>query len=243
MSVIRSPPQASNTYADSDKNLITIATSLDRTGGSQPDLRKLAEYGQDLESQHKSTFRHKRKYPDDDLAAKFETLQSNIKSMLMDMAKVQSENLNKISSDVSLIKEQITRIKDTTDHLSLEQEKLKLDLVNISNFKIKVEEKVDSLETAVKSINTTIAILQIQQQYTYENFINESQARLQREKNIIIRGINEIHSTDPEVRRKYDMEEVNKVIKTAVPDCVAPLKTIRLGKYEPRKSRLIKVIF
>lgn len=60
---------------------------------------------------------------------------------------------------------------------------------------------------------------------------------------MIIRGINEIKSTSIEVRRNHDVNEVNEVIKMADPHCKPPVKTIRLGKYDPTTSRPIKAIF
>ncbi|PZC77405.1 hypothetical protein B5X24_HaOG203453 [Helicoverpa armigera] len=226
MSVIRSPPVTCN---DGNRDSIEIASGVQKAGGSHPDLRKLAEFSLDRDSPNKITVRPKRKETDDNLVAKFENFQTKIESMILGMARTQSENLSKIAKDVSSIKDQINQIKITTDHLSVEQDKLKLELVNLSDFKTNIEQKVDILDTDLKTIKSTIqTIPQFQQSFTYEEFISETQERAQREKNIIILGITELQSTIPEVRREHDTNEVNKILKKALPESAVPVKTIRL---------------
>lgn len=243
MSIARTPPQTPITCHDGNRNVIAITSCSERAGGSQPDLRQLTEYDINPETQRQITFRHKRRHPEDDLAAKFEQFQVDIKSMLTDMAKIQTENLNKISQEVTCIKDQISQIKATTDNLSTEQTKLKLELAKVADFKSNIEHKVNSLEKELLNLKT-ISTPQIQQQlFKYEDFMSETRDRLIREKNIIISGIDEIQSTNSEERRNYDVSQVNKMIKFAVPNCSEPIKAIRLGKYNCNRSRPIKVIF
>lgn len=115
MSVVRSPPQSLITCTDGNGNSIATAG---KAGGSQPDLRNISKGSSEVELR-------KRKLPKDDFTAKFESFQSKIQSILLDMSKTQAENLNKISQDVSSIKEQISQIKVTTDTLVADQEKTK----------------------------------------------------------------------------------------------------------------------
>lgn len=244
MSVVRSPPTSSITSDEGNRNSMAMASGFDKPGGSQPDLRKFGEYLLDSESQRQVTFRSKRKVPDDDLSAKFEIFQENIKTMLTDMTKTQAEHLNRISQDVSSIKEEISIIKATTSNLSIEHNKLKLQIADILDFKNNIDSKIATLEHKIESLKiTNDDHPQRHKSFCYEDFIRETQERQHREKNLIIRGIKEIHSTDLEVRRRHDFEEVKNIIKMANSDSVDPIKTIRLGNYKPDSHRPIKVIF
>ncbi|KAJ8711504.1 hypothetical protein PYW07_008746 [Mythimna separata] len=242
MSVVRSPPQSPITYTEGNRDSIATMSGIDRfekIGGSQPDLRKIAL----SDNINQITFRAKRKTPDDDFGAQFKQFQTKMESIIMDMTKTQTENINKISQGVSEIKEQISLIKVTTDLLSSEQEKIKSELTNISSFRVNIEEKVVAIENEIASLKNSPTSMINTSLLSYEDFVSETQERSQREKNIIIRGIKEIKSSNLEERRSHDGEEVKKVLKMAVSDHMEPTKTIRLGKYNPDISRPIKVIF
>ncbi|KOB52055.1 Uncharacterized protein OBRU01_26595 [Operophtera brumata] len=77
----------------------------------------------------------------------------------------------------------------------------------------------------------------------YDNMMSEIYERSQRERNIIIIGVDEIKATNSEERRNYDNKEVNQVLKAIVPDCIQPKKVFRLGKYTDGKPRPIKACF
>lgn len=242
MSVVRSPPKGSNTYDDSNRNLIATASQNKNTGGSQPDLRhiNLSEV-----SSPQITFRHKRKHLEDNLEVKFDSFQANIMSLLSDMAKSQEENFHKLSKDISSIKDQINEVKVTTDLLVKEQEMLKSELANINTFKIEMERKVESLEIDVKAMQSTAMSSTglPSQPGDYEHLFSEIHERSQREKNIIISGIVELQSSNIDDRRKHDKTEICNIINKIVPEAIQPIKTIRLGKHNPNKSRPIKAIF
>lgn len=233
MSVARSPPQTPNTCNDGNRDSIAIGSVFGRSekvGGSQPDLRQITYCG-------------KRKQPHDDFGSQFDAFQAKMESLMRDMAKTQLENLTKISQDVSAIKEEISQIKATTEFLYTEQGKIKSELTNISSFRADIEKKVDTIENEIVSLKSGSASAITAPLFGYEDFISETYDRSQREKNVIIRGIKEIQSSNWEERRTHDNEEVKKIIEMAVPNCTEPTKTIRLGKYNPDKSRPIKIIF
>lgn len=242
MNVARSPPQSPNTCDKGNRDPIAIASGIGRSetaGGSQPDLRKIAL----SDSINQVTFRGKRKQPHDDFGIQFERFQDKIESLIKDMAKTQAENLYKISQDVSAIKEEISQIKITTDLLSSEQVNIKSELANISGFRANIEKKVDNIENEIASLKSGSTSTITTPLLNYEDIISETFDRSQREKNVIIRGIKEVRSSNSEERQTHDCQEVMKVIKMAVSDCTEPTKTIRLGKYNPDASRPIKVIF
>ncbi|CAH2098604.1 unnamed protein product [Euphydryas editha] len=241
MNVVRTPPQSPNTCKEGNRDSIAIASGLDmseKIGGSQPDLRKITL----SENTNQITFRAKRKQPHDDLGAQFEKFQTRMETLMIDMAKTQTENLNKIAQEVSSIKEQIGQIKVITDLLSSEQGKIKLELINISGFRTNIEEKVKTIENELVTIKSGSTTAITKPSFSYEDFISETYERAKREKNIIIRGITEIRSLNSEERLSYDTEEVMKIMKMAVPDCTKPIKTIRIGKYNPDIPRPIKII-
>lgn len=242
MSVPRSPPQSPNTCNVGNRDPIAIASGMGRlesAGGSQPDLRKIAL--SDFSNQ--VTYRGKRKQPHDDFSAQFEKFQAKMESLIQGMAETQAANLNKISQDVSAIKQEISQIKLTTDILSSEQVKLKSEMANISGFRAVIEKKVDTIENEIASLKSGSTSAINTPLFSYEDIISETYERSQREKNVIIRGVKEIRSSISAERQIHDSEEVMKVIKMAVPDCIEPTKTIRLGKYNPEASRPIKVLF
>lgn len=242
MNVARSPPQSPNTCYEGNRDPIAIASGIGRsetTGGSQPDLRKaaLSDYTNQV------TYRTKRKQPHDDFSVQFEKFQTKMESLITDMAKTQAENLNKISQDVSAIKEEISQIKLTTDLLSTEQVKMKSELANISGFRANIEQKVNTIENEIATLKSSSTPVITTPLFNYEDIVSETYDRSLREKNVIIRGVKEIRSSNSEDRQFNDSKEVKKVIKMAVSDCIEPTKTIRLGKYNPDVSRPIKVIF
>ncbi|KOB70198.1 Uncharacterized protein OBRU01_15813 [Operophtera brumata] len=159
------------------------------------------------------------------------------------MAEAQTEKLNTISRDVSLIRDQITQIKSTTDNLAAEQTKLKQEMLKVADFNINSEQKIKTIEDDIQTLKTISVINQPSATLYYDNMISEIYERSQRERNIIIIGVNEIKATNSEERRNYDTNEVNKVLKSIVSDCIQPKKVFRLGKYIDGKPRPIKACF
>lgn len=223
MALYRSPTKGPIKCTDGND---TIATRC----ASHPDLRQ-------SDTEISKYLLRKRKTPDDDdFSDKFEI---KIMSILTKMAQTQTDKLDKISQQVSIITDQISQIKCTTDQLSVEQNRFKEELVKIESSKKGMQKEIDNLKDDFKHLknsqSTTI--------FTQDNMISEVHERLQREKNIVISGIVEINSKDPAERIEHDKHEVIKVIKLADPDCAEPTKWFRLGKYMSNKSRPIKVCF
>lgn len=235
MSVHRSLTRSLITYGNSNCAMATSSTII---GGSQPELRENILSQLDMPLQ---TFRQKRKQPDEDFSTKFEEFENRVLAVLTSMATTQTENLKIISQDVSLIKDQVMQMKLTTDHLVVEQSKLKEELVNIANFNVNTEQKIKLIERDISSLKaSTVANGAL---HTYDSMISEIHERSLREKNLIICGIDELYSKDQEDRRSHDMNEIKKVLKSIIPDCAEPVKIIRLGKYDVKKTRPIKACF
>lgn len=235
MNVRRSPIKAPTKYGDSDCLKASLTTT---SGGSQPDLRQSKLY--DSETQQ-VTFRPKRKHSDDDINHKLDAFENRVLAILNTIAETQNEKLNTISQDVSLIKDQVMQIKSITDRLVEEQNKVRQELVSINNFNSETDNRIKSLEINIDTLKSDTN--SNNQQTDYNNLISEIHERSQREKNLIITGINEIFSKNTDERRNYDKSQINDVIRSIIPDCPAPIKVIRLGKYDSNKSRPIKVCF
>lgn len=210
-------------------------------GGSQPDLREMAK--QCSSEMQQVTFRHKRKQPDEDLAMRFDEFERKILSAFTNMADTQNEKLNTISNDISLIKDQMAQMKSTTENLVLEHTKFKQDMASLKECTIGAEQRIKTIEDEIGALKTSTASQLLPQELSYDGMINEINERSQREKNLIIYGIDEIHSKSSEERRCHDMDQVNKLMQSVVLDCAKPLKVIRLGKYDANRVRLIKVSF
>ncbi|CAG5009911.1 unnamed protein product [Parnassius apollo] len=66
----------------------------------------------------------KRKQPNDDLSQKFDKFENKIISILSTMSQVQSDKLDKIPQELSLVTNQITQLRSTTTQLVKEQNRL-----------------------------------------------------------------------------------------------------------------------
>ena len=129
---------------------------------------------------------------------------------------------------------------------------LRTELSEMKTSNANMKEKITNLETEIEklklepiqqSTKENIGLQQKSLLLCSEDTIIEFQERSQRQKNIVIAGISELHTDDTEQKRKHDSEEVLKLIKSIYNDCPTPLKTMRLGKYLPGKNRLIKICF
>lgn len=215
------------------------ASDDSRGGGSQPDLRNL----QLFESEGQQvTLRSKRKQPHDDFASRFDMFEQRVMSMISRLAESQTEKLNTISQDVSLIRDHISQIKTTTDQLAAEQVLLKEEISKVAAFKASTELKIKAIEDEIQALQTTAGTSRCEN-LNFDNMLSELHERSQRARNLIIIGIDEIRSTNIEERRNHDTAEVNKVLQLAVPDPVQPTRLIRLGKYTDGKSRPLKACF
>lgn len=245
MSVQRSPKERPIKNADSNSNEASTSRSE-----SQPDLRQLTTSDTEI---RQITYR-KRKQPDDDLSQKFDRLENKIMSMLSTMSQTQSEKLDKISQDVSVVTDQITQLRSTTAQLVTEQNRLNQELVDIEKFKATIEEKIENITNDLGNLKAVIEEPSFDGPTTshtkpstnlssYENVISEIQERSRRERNVVLTGINEINSKDLSIRLDHDKQEVQRIIKLVYPDCPEPMKVMRLGKYSCEKSRPLKACF
>lgn len=239
MNVRHSPPKGPIMSGNSDCP-IAPRSVIAGSSGSQPDLRKPILYASDSDL-NQVTFRHKRKHSEESLDSKFDAFECRIMAFLNNIAKSQNETLNTISQDISSIKDQLKEMKLTTDRLAEEQYQFKQQLVTISNFNTDTDNRISVLESKIDTLKTDTVnrILPT----NCDNVISEIHERFQREKNLIIVGIDEISTKNVEERRSHDMSKVNSMIKSIGVDCAQPTKVIRIGKYDRNRTRPIKACF
>lgn len=232
MSVLRSPTRSGLIgRSDSQPNLST-------------DDNK-SEYDDTL----KVTFRNKRKQPDDNDYIRTEISEmrkqmSQMMEMLTSLTSTQNAFTQKMAQDVSTIKDQITSIKSATDNLAKEQNNIKSDVITLRNENIATEKKVEGLQQTVELLKQECMYPSTcSTNVTQENIIAEINERELRSKNIIISGIPEPKSSNKMERIQIDKNEVTSVIKQIDNNCPEPERILRLGKYDVKKTRPIKLCF
>lgn len=208
---------------------------------SQPDLSKLDEAELRI-----SSFR-KRKTTDDG-KYQFEDLKKEILEILTASSKSNSETFSTVSQNISLIRDQLSDIKATTEHLITENNNLKSQIGILADTVKESEQKIEVLQSDVQQLrsaqslasSTSLAISG--SQFSHDDVLAELQERTERSKNVVIVGLPEPEADTSEERQHKDETEVKKVLKTVASEC--PIKRVqRLGKYDARKNRPLKVFF
>lgn len=236
MKAFRSPTKTPTT---------TKTTFSEGTSISQTDLSKI----NDLYSENIS--HRKRKTPDCDFQHQFAEFKNEIMKeivgTLQESCKNQNQNIKTISENISSINETLQNMKITTEQLIAENKSLKTQITNLSDTVKENEEKITSLQTdfqQLKSISTTPAThVQATPETIYEDLYEEFQDRAERSKNIIIVGVPEKHISNIEERRETERNEAANILSTIYPDCPKAAKVLRVGKYDGKKVRPLKLSF
>lgn len=176
----------------------------------------------------------------------FEDFRSDILKLLEEFTKKQNENMNSIKEEISGIRNEVKIIKSAFEKLNNKFDQIDTEIENIKTTNSKNQEKIKCIESEIieikKAQNTecsTLKPLPLMQ----ENLYLEIKDRCEREKNIVIVGILEKNDSNYKTRQCYDDVEVMKLLTSVYESCPKPIKTVRLGKYEPNKNRPIKAYF
>lgn len=226
-----------NIQRTSPKNHLAIRASGSE-GGSTSNLSNLDE-----EEQRVTKYQRKRKErgTEYDLRKEFAEFRTFMIDLIRETSQAQNANINAIHKDILDIKEEVKTIKLTTENLTAEYKKLNEVVENITVEQQATQEKIAVIE---KDLDLIKSYQNEKQPSTNQhNLIQELQDRFQREKNIIMVGLEESKDENPLVRNNYDSEKVDKILYAAYQDCPKPLKTLRLGKENSEKPRPIKIIF
>lgn len=223
----------------------------ERRSGSQPNL-----FTTDTESTSELssvTFRNKRKhFEEDQVESKLTDLQTQMNVMMELLTKsinAQNESTVKIKEDMATIKDQMLDIKQfmgLTEQklvsLVSDQTEIKADIQRLVKSINTTDEKLASLESDVQSLKLSNLSLHSEAPQ-YDEILAELADQQTRKKNIIIAGIQHPKSKDSKERRNSDRTDVINATKSIVENCPEPIKVMRIGKYDPAKSRPIKACF
>lgn len=236
MKAFRSPTKTPTT---------TKVTSFSgETSTSQPDLSKINE----LYSENVSY--RKRKSPDSDFVNQFTEfkyeIMKEIVGVLQESCTKQDQNIKTICDNVSSINETLQDMKVTTEELIAENKNLKMQIGTLSDTVKQNEEKIIALRSEVQQLKSVpsapphpLATLET----IHEDLFEEFQDRFERSKNIIIVGVPEKHISNREERHETERNEAARIINTIYPDCPRAVKVIRVGKYDGKKIRPLKISF
>lgn len=100
-----------------------------------------------------------------------------------------------------------------------------------------MEDEILLLKNASSRATTTVFLTNT------ENIIREVKERYQREKNVVMVRIRELHSENRETRYSHDKNEVLSIIHSIGKDIPSPKYIIRIGKYKLNLNRPVKVCF
>ncbi|KAJ0170353.1 hypothetical protein K1T71_014281 [Dendrolimus kikuchii] len=156
-------------------------------------------------------------------------------SLLKTINETQIEKINKISEDISAIRNHVNSISNVTESLTAEQNNIGLEINDIKKANNIAKIKIATLEKGLNATET--------ENSTCEEIMTEIYERDIRSKNLIIIGIPESNMTEPKERKRSDISAVTEILKTTANEYPTPIKTIRLGKYNSKKNRPLKAIF
>ncbi|XP_028172502.1 uncharacterized protein LOC114361602 isoform X2 [Ostrinia furnacalis] len=169
---------------------------------------------------------------------------------LTDMKSSNEQNFSLLTNNVSEVKKQINEIQESMSSLTLEQNQMKSQITLLEKKISEGEEKMRTMESNLADFKTTDPMSSANsasdlnyQMLNSEQIINEVQERNNRQKNIILGGIQEQSSSNASERQSLDMAKVMDILLNIVKDTPAPIKIFRIGKYDPKKNRRIKVCF
>lgn len=237
---------AGTQHTPRNKNLHTVL--------SEPDLRSPGS-SEFLTPTRNFTPISKRKQPDPDVGIIKEELAMFRKEMMAffkGFAVQQKEDIAELKENLVEIRDEIKTMRDTTDNLTLRYKDINQEVSELKTENSDMRDKLKTLESDIKLIKTTH--LQNEQapstsgvcstSYSaQEDMFHELEERQRRMNNIIVVGIKEPIEKNAKIRQKHDQDQVMEILKKIYEnkDCPTPLKYSRLGKYNPDKTRLIKV--
>lgn len=121
--------------------------------------------------------------------------------------------MDKVSEDISTIKEKVDDIKITLNNLVIEQNILKSHISEVQSKAIatdlnleKIQSEIDTIKEKSKSTPPSLVASDV-----YESFMTEVREREQRSKNIIIVGIKEPVSASIDERTDIDVGVTDQV--------------------------------
>ncbi|KAL0868638.1 hypothetical protein ABMA27_008093 [Loxostege sticticalis] len=195
-------------------------------GGSQPNLSTI-EANIDLPSDDQINFRNKRKHTgDEDIREELREIRKEMAEMMRVLTSInekQTETINKMSEDITLLKGHVKEIKSTTENLGLENREIKSNLDDLISKYKENNRKIEIIETKLGTFqpaNITLPPVSTSSSNNLEeNLMVELTERLSRSKNIIITGLVEQKSANYKERQDADKREVLNILQNISSDC------------------------
>lgn len=232
MNIMRSPTKG----ASAGPSISNPQSDLSKLSASDTDLRNVAM--------------RKRKTQENNYAYEFGEFKKQILEIIKETNIQQIESMNNIGQNIQSINEQLKDMKNTTEHLIIENGLLKTQITNL-NTTVKInEERIISLQNEIKELKSHPKTFQPSSSEltptiitSCDDAIMELQERAERSKNIIITGISEQICSNAIDRRELDAHKAFQIMQIIHPGCPEIKKVFRLGKYEDKKTRPLKICF
>lgn len=230
MSVKRSPPSGK------------LMSDSGSAGGSTSNL---SCHGDEDSNINKNLRKRKERSHEYDYKKDLADFRKDMMAFLKDFANTQNDNLAQIRQEITEIKDEFRTMKSVTENLTLQYKNISEDMQTIKSDQTITQNKIKHIENDLTTLKNKRQGNPSSESLfsTHEELIVELKSRHEREKNIIIVGMNEPSNKNSSDRRKHDYDEVFKIINLMIQNCPEPIKCMRLGKYNPDKNRPIKVLF
>lgn len=238
-------------------------------GGSQPDLSKLTNMERDsltifrkrkqpldpececfkgiqeihTELSRMSSTLEKYTTSNEQIMKKMQNDITAVKNQIMEIKLSNEQVTSSICDSITDLKTQITNINTTSMNLATDQNNIKKKVKLLESQMSVSESKIKSIESSINTNLTTLSSTAQSTLYLNEKIIQEVQQRNEREKNIIIMGLPEQTMRTAEERISRDKLDILNITRQIYADIPIPTKIIRIGKYNPTKSRKIKVCY
>lgn len=242
-------------------------------GGSQPDLSKLTSMEKDCstifrkrkqpldpececfkgiqeihsELSRMSSTLEKYTTSNEQIMKKMQNDITEVKNQIMEIKLSNEKTISSISDSITDLKTQITDINTTSLNLAMDQNHIKKKVTQLESQMSINESKIKSIESCINTNSisdlSTLSSTAQNTLYLNEKIIQEVQQRNEREKNIIIIGLPEQTMRTAEERISKDKLDILNITRLIYPDIPIPTKIMRIGKYNPTKSRKIKVCY
>lgn len=164
-----------------------------------------------------------------------------IMTFIKEAMNAQIENITEMRNE---IRQDIQNLKSTTESLALDYKKLHESVENISAENKRTQNKITLIENELHMLQNEKEKEEksLQHQTKQQEILNEIKDRIQREKNVIMVGLQE-KDENCLGNQNDELEEVYKILKNILQDCTMPLKLVRLGKYNTERTRALKITF
>lgn len=192
-----------------------------QSSSSDPDLSNITQ-------------RFKRKQTDENEHIKSELAElrkqmADVITLITATSSTQTENIIKLCTDMSTVKDQVTNAISSLENIRSEQERVKVEMGNLISANNKNQERILCIEHDVQILKTTAVTNNSQassppNNINYEDMVHEINERNLRRRNIIISGIAEPKSSDAKERHITDRNEILSVLQSISKDIPEPHK-------------------